>query len=390
MKNLFVLLILFLLIIFIIGCHQGSNKILPVTETANNTTDDNDPPSEEQQEEMIHGMDLHDYPNPKMVPDYETMNVDQKAAFDLLGEAAVDIIQNGLQQEKKYTLDRRISWSDYTTATSIFFANFTALDFLGSLEWHDTIGTTQYADYLVIVRADDYRMKDFVQNEYPAICQKADEILLSLDHDGTEYGKAFAIAKWLADNTEYELYNTSIYNTLFEHKAQCIGYSFTYDFLCKRAGLKTIFVTGETILSDHAWNMIYTNNHWYHIDVTWMNPDTNEYYRYFMMPDKICFDIGYLYTDYYVPAGSTRTAPIADSFDLYKSYHGSCKETIAYFENIEINAELKYEVAFENNIEMELFMDHKGNIIIDKTKRSYMLSIINIFGSICLVTFVEV
>ena len=78
MKNLFVLLILFLLIIFIIGCHQGSNKILPVTETANNTTDDNDPPPEEQQEEMIHGMDLHDYPNPKMVPDYETMNVDQK------------------------------------------------------------------------------------------------------------------------------------------------------------------------------------------------------------------------------------------------------------------------------------------------------------------------
>lgn len=62
----------------------------------------------------------------------------------------------------------------------------------------------------------------------------------------------------------------------------------------------------------------------------------------------------------------------------------------SYFENIEINAELKYEVAFENNIEMELFMDHKGNIIIDKTKRSYMLSIINIIGSICLVIFVDV
>lgn len=390
MKNLFALLLLFLIIIFTIGCQQDSIKTLPVTENGDSTTVDNVTSFEKQQKVLIHGMDLYDYPNPQMVPDYETMNVDQKAAFDLIGEAAIDIIHNGLQLKKTYKLNRRISWSDYTTATSIFFANFTALEFLGNLEWHDTIGTTEYADYFIINDTDDYRIKDFLQNKYPIICQKADEILLSLDHDGTEYGKSFAIAKWLADNTEYELFNTSIYNALFEHKAQCIGYSSTYDFLCKRAGLKTIYVTGETISSEHAWNMIYTNNHWYHIDVTWMNPDENEYYRYFMMPDKICVDTGHLYTDYYTPAGSTRTAPIADSFDLYKYYHGSCKETVAYFENIEISSELKYEVAFENNIEMKHFMEHKGSIIIDNTKRSYMISIINITGSICLVTFVDV
>lgn len=136
--------------------------------------------------------------------------------------------------------------------------------------------------------------------------------------------------------------------------------------------------------------MIYIGDHWYHIDVTWMDSSKNEYYRYFMMPDKVCLDTGHIYTDYYTSALSLRIAPVADSYDLYKYYHGSCDETLDYFKNIEIDSNQKYEVVFENNSEMELFLSHSGNVITDSNGKNYIISPVNIMGDIFLVVFLDI
>ena len=51
---------------------------------------------------------------------------------------------------------------------------------------------------------------------------------------------------------------------ILKKEAVCDGYSKAYDFLCKKAGLETIYVTSFEQM--HAWNMICIDNAWYHID----------------------------------------------------------------------------------------------------------------------------
>lgn len=91
------------------------------------------------------------------------------------------------------------------------------MEFASNLTWHDTLGTQQYADYLMVSK--DNNTKDFLENKYPAICRMADEILLSLEHDGTEYGKALSIAKWVADNVNYVEGTRTVYKAIIERKA---------------------------------------------------------------------------------------------------------------------------------------------------------------------------
>lgn len=189
---------------------------------------------------LIEGIETVPYPDPLRSPLYLGLTKDQQIAYNALAELLVELSEKGPDRGKKYYLEKRVDQVDALTA---------------------------------------------------------------LKHDGTDIGKAYAIAKWMADNVMYDFdYKeadsekrrkvSTAYGALVEHEAICGGYSAGYDLLCKRAGLDTVWISGDSTESepdseDHAWNMMYYDGSWYHTDVTWMGP--NSYKSNFMMPDEVCY-----------------------------------------------------------------------------------------------------
>jgi len=52
-------------------------------------------------------------------------------------------------------------------------------------------------------------------------------------------------------------------------KAICGGYSFGFQYILMRAGVQSIYVTGDTSEGYHAWNYVKADNQWYFVDSTW-------------------------------------------------------------------------------------------------------------------------
>ena len=273
-------------------------------------------------------IDIVEYVNPFSVSEYNYLNEKQQIAFVVLCEALNDIIKNGPTPYKQYKFPEPIPWFDYKVSHNLLDVNYTAIDNFASNLWCEKNSYVEensgveYVDGFYLYGYDvDYLEKEY--SKYKELNSKADYILSSLEYDGTDYGKAYSIAKWMVNNITYpedsehrlsEMHNTA-YTALMTHEAVCDGYAKAFDFLCKKAGLETIYITTSKI--SHAWNMIHLDGKWYHIDVTWMDSENN-FYKYFMMSDSICYSTGHSKWEYYWDQkNNIKVSPIADSEDLY-------------------------------------------------------------------------
>lgn len=90
---------------------------------------------------------------------------------------------------------------------------------------------------------------------------------------------ALAIHDYIALHTRYDYTgaNDNIFNAygaLVNGLAVCQGYSILYLDLLSEMGVESYVVTSSGI--NHGWNIINTEAGWYHSDVTWDDPATNE------------------------------------------------------------------------------------------------------------------
>ena len=317
------------------------------------TNESNYDETEPSDKELITGIELYAYPDPYRVREYGKLTKDQKIAYDAISEVLLDITVNGIDPEKTYKMDGRVSASDFMLAYDIIYANFTSADqLISTITGKDSMGTQQYYDSIVMVVDDNYNV--YVEKYNEAISE-ADKILKTIEHDDTEYSKALAIAKWICDNIPYahdytervgdELNN--VYTALVKREAVCGGLSTVYDLLCKKAGLETIYVRGDCInpdLAGHAWNMICISNKWYYVDVTWMSTSGNMNEN-FMMPKAICDELGhneYNYYYYWDRENNTYVLPEANSYDLYNLYFTTVDELIEHLKNSQPTEEYFY------------------------------------------------
>ena len=95
----------------------------------------------------------------------------------------------------------------------------------------------------------------------------ADSILSGLSSSMSDYEKYWYIAKKLCEETVFDyafpqvsmsqfLDDSGVYGALVNHRSVCQGFAQTYDYLCKRAGLFSLVVSGSISTGDHAWNII--------------------------------------------------------------------------------------------------------------------------------------
>ena len=94
------------------------------------------------------------------------------------------------------------------------------------------------------------------------------------------------------DNDELTDDDFSEYGVFVKGRAVCEGHAKAYKMLMDIADIDCIIVTGTVGENDisHAWNMIKLDNSWYHVDVTYddPNPETKEIvYLYMNITDEI-------------------------------------------------------------------------------------------------------
>lgn len=98
------------------------------------------------------------------------------------------------------------------------------------------------------------------------------EILKDVNPSWSDLEKALYFNDYLASNCEYDTTYSkySAYDALVDNKAVCQGYSLAYVELLSRVGIPCKVVSSDSL--DHAWNVVYINNHYYYVDVTWNDP----------------------------------------------------------------------------------------------------------------------
>lgn len=75
----------------------------------------------------------------------------------------------------------------------------------------------------------------------------------------------------------------TIYGCLVDNKALCQAYSRTFTYLCSEAGIDSFVVLGVAD-EPHMWNVVKMDGEYYHIDLTWDDPDRSK------NPDSIRYD----------------------------------------------------------------------------------------------------
>ncbi len=68
----------------------------------------------------------------------------------------------------------------------------------------------------------------------------------------------------------------NIYGALVKKRTMCQGYAGAFLRLCNLTGIPAISITGSTN-EPHMWNMVKIDGEWYHIDLTWDDPDKEDY-----------------------------------------------------------------------------------------------------------------
>lgn len=88
---------------------------------------------------------------------------------------------------------------------------------------------------------------------------------------------SLSIYRYLAATTAYNMgaASTETYGVLMNQEGICTGFAYTMALLLRQAGYDDGYVLAYTPedpeQEGHAWNALYFNGNWYHVDATWEN-----------------------------------------------------------------------------------------------------------------------
>ena len=109
---------------------------------------------------------------------------------------------------------------------------------------------------------------------YSAIKAECDEVVAKASQLGTDVEKLLYVHNYLVDTVTYDTtYNdnqNNIYGSIYLNSSMCEGYAAAFAYITTRLGLTTYVITSTEI--GHAWNLVYLDGYYYHIDCTWDDP----------------------------------------------------------------------------------------------------------------------
>ncbi|MBQ5318381.1 MAG: hypothetical protein J6K17_04750 [Oscillospiraceae bacterium] len=248
---------------------------------------------------------------------YETLTDREKELYDMIYQGVCDL-RYKICAEDAYTLE------EWVKVYGLVYNQEPELFYMGS---KIKVGKLFYL-------TKDSETINQMQKDIDAV---ADKLVTEANGKSSTFEKLKVFHDFLVLNSSFELiegddfdYNASIYNAFGsgepQGNIQCAGYAKAMQYLCDKAGISCMVVTGETAEGQtHAWNVVDVDGVWYNLDATWDDPllSTPNYaqlrYNYFLVPDKFMHDITHFhvsqkkmsngdYVTYFEPPACTETA----------------------------------------------------------------------------------
>lgn len=162
--------------------------------------------------------------------------------------------------------------------------------------------------------AEVYFSFGLTQSEYASrktLFDKAvDEAISLTTSEMSDLEKALTIHDYLASHAEYDSEISSGTVTSADRPASyradgilvnkvgvCQSYSMAYYYILNKLGIEIDYVESDTM--NHIWNIVKIDGNWYHVDLTWDDPVTdNQYYvkhSNFLLSDEL---LGQSHSDY--------------------------------------------------------------------------------------------
>ncbi len=131
-------------------------------------------------------------------------------------------------------------------------------------------------DGIIVYCSPEYYMdKKAVEKGNEIINEKVNAIVYAAAELKTDIEKIIYVHNYIVGSFEY--YNEStdqrynnIYNGLVYNTTMCVGYSETFNYIMECLGIKSYIVTSND--NEHAWNMVFLDGNYYHVDCTWDDP----------------------------------------------------------------------------------------------------------------------
>lgn len=158
------------------------------------------------------------------------------------------------------------------------------------------------------------------QKEYQSRLQK---VVNGASAYSTDAEREKYVHDYFLNNCTYDLnapLNQSSYSALVNGVSVCAGYARAMQNAMLELGIPCYYCTGTAQGGDHAWNIIYLDQEYYHVDLSWNDNlsetyDTNAYIYYNLTDNEISSD--HVRTDLavYLPACNGET-------DSYENLYG--------------------------------------------------------------------
>ena len=143
-----------------------------------------------------------------------------------------------------------------------------------------------------------YMWKTYFSKDITATTAKVDSVLADITADSkTDTDKVNAVTVWMRNNLTYDYNNyingaesgrdASVIAAMEDGIANDEGYAAVFDMFMYRAGIPSARVLGVADGYKHTWNMVYLENKWYFIDVSWMDAGRPYNYMVYDLPTDI-------------------------------------------------------------------------------------------------------
>ncbi len=235
-----------------------------------------------------------------------------------------------------------------------------------------------------------------------AFNSKVNEIVSLIDPSWTDVEKVLYIHDYLDTHCGYDegsesTYHYDAYSCLIGNSCVCQGYSLTFDYLARLAGVDSYLITSKQL--SHAWNMVIADGKYYYIDCTYDDPmkngkdlypgycghdyflishskmKNNKHYSNDWLIDSFDSDPGYG-TDTKYDSGAFWSGTIARIIPV--SSHKWCfldkgSTTLKYY-NFNSGSKGNFAVIPESFSNASLTYDGKGGIFVSTAKKIYRIS----------------
>ena len=224
---------------------------------------------------------------------YNSLNYKNQLLYDAVVDAAEGVTEESEVLSYSYDMEQFQKVLHYIRAdrADLFYVDFGNLVLYHSR--HKTkVGMVYHAD------------KDSVAVMREEFSDAVDRVMKEVLPSMTDFEKEVAINDWLTDNCSYAIggnsaLSSTAYGALVEGEAFCDGYSYAAKYLLNEAYIDALVVYGEADGSEHVWNMVEIDGHYYHLDVMWNDADIGgdnriRFHGYFNLnDDNISLDHSY-------------------------------------------------------------------------------------------------